>query len=125
MAMGGVISGAALALALSTLVCPVAAGLYSEHVLQLDSRNFDQLVMESADTFIVKFMAPWCGHVCLLEAPLLSEVVSCFNSLTRTCFRHSHAFFVLRFIVSAISSGFLEGCQAPRRCGKGRCRQLR
>lgn len=61
-----------LALALLLVAQPASAGLYSEHVMQLDNRNFDQLVMESADTFIVKFMAPWCGHV----RPLVSALQS-------------------------------------------------
>ncbi|KAJ1500544.1 hypothetical protein HMI55_003840 [Coelomomyces lativittatus] len=42
----------------------VQATMYSSdpHVLELDPSNFDQEIMESEHTILVKFYAPWCGH---------------------------------------------------------------
>ncbi|KAL1848641.1 hypothetical protein Plec18167_002266 [Paecilomyces lecythidis] len=41
-----------------------ADGLYpkSSSVLQVDHRNYDQLIANSNHTSIVEFYAPWCGH---------------------------------------------------------------
>lgn len=48
------------------------AGMYSEHVVALDSSNFQKEVVDSASTWIVKFYAPWCGH-CKSSAPAFSK----------------------------------------------------
>ena len=37
-------------------------------VIELTEVNFDALVMESNDHWIVEFYAPWCGH-CKNSAP--------------------------------------------------------
>ncbi|CAF3609700.1 unnamed protein product [Rotaria sordida] len=39
-------------------------GFYSSNddVIELDPSNFDRLVMQSSDLWIVEFYAPWCGH---------------------------------------------------------------
>ncbi|CAF1232922.1 unnamed protein product [Adineta ricciae] len=39
-------------------------GFYSSNddVVQLDPSNFDRLVVQSSDLWIVEFYAPWCGH---------------------------------------------------------------
>jgi len=39
-------------------------GFYSssDDVIQLDPSNFDRLVVQSSDLWIVEFYAPWCGH---------------------------------------------------------------
>ncbi|CAF3588051.1 unnamed protein product [Rotaria sordida] len=39
-------------------------GFYSSNddVVELDPSNFDRLVMQSSDLWIVEFYAPWCGH---------------------------------------------------------------
>eukprot|EP00899_Mesostigma_viride_P007599 jgi/Mesvir1/16840/Mv15733-RA.1 len=33
-----------------------------EHVVKLTDDNFDELVVNSADVWMVEFYAPWCGH---------------------------------------------------------------
>lgn len=50
----------------------VDAGMYSEHVVALNSQNFQKEVLDSASTWIVKFYAPWCGH-CKSSAPAFSK----------------------------------------------------
>jgi len=39
-------------------------GFYSssDDVVQLDPSNFDRLVVQSSDLWIIEFYAPWCGH---------------------------------------------------------------
>jgi len=39
-------------------------GFYSSNddVIQLDPSNFDRLVVQSSDVWLVEFYAPWCGH---------------------------------------------------------------
>jgi hypothetical protein len=39
-------------------------GFYSssDDVIQLDPSNFDRLVVQSSDLWIVEFYAPWCGR---------------------------------------------------------------
>lgn len=46
--------------------------MYSDHVVQLSSMNFDKLVIDSTETWLVKFYAPWCGH-CQSSAPAFSK----------------------------------------------------
>lgn len=33
-----------------------------DHVIELTDDNFDRLVLESEDDWLVEFFAPWCGH---------------------------------------------------------------
>jgi protein disulfide-isomerase A6 len=42
-------------------------GSGSDEVVVLDSTNFDALVMNSKDIWMVEFYAPWCGHCKALE----------------------------------------------------------
>lgn len=60
------------ALLATCVVSVVHAGMYSEHVVELSPSNFDQLVMDSTETWLVKFYAPWCGH-CKSSAPAFSK----------------------------------------------------
>lgn len=39
----------------------------SNDVIKLTDSNFDKLVMESDDLWLVEFYAPWCGHCKSLE----------------------------------------------------------
>ncbi len=42
-------------------------GFYSssDDVIQLDPSNFDRLVVQSSDMWLVEFYAPWCGRMYL------------------------------------------------------------
>jgi hypothetical protein len=42
-------------------------GFYSssDDVIQLDPSNFDRLVVQSSDIWLVEFYAPWCGRMYL------------------------------------------------------------
>lgn len=42
-------------------------GSGSDEVVVLDASNFDALVMNSKDIWMVEFYAPWCGHCKALE----------------------------------------------------------
>ncbi|CAF4525282.1 unnamed protein product [Rotaria sp. Silwood1] len=52
-------------------------GFYSssDDVIELDSSNFDRLVMQSSDLWFVEFYAPWCGH-CQNLAPEWKRVAT-------------------------------------------------
>lgn len=53
-------------------VSAALAGMYGKHVVELTPSNFDELVINSAETWLVKFYAPWCGH-CQSSAPAFSK----------------------------------------------------
>lgn len=57
---------------ITALVCTAHAGMYSESVHELTAANFDKLVMDTTETWLVKFYAPWCGH-CQSSAPAFSK----------------------------------------------------
>jgi hypothetical protein len=42
-------------------------GFYSssDDVIQLDPTNFDRLVTQSSEVWLVEFYASWCGRKCL------------------------------------------------------------
>lgn len=60
-----------LALALA-LISAAQGGMYADQVIELTPQNFDKLVTETAETWLVKFYAPWCGH-CKSSAPAFSK----------------------------------------------------
>ena len=45
----------------------------SQNVLHLDESNFDSEVLQSQDTVLVDFWAPWCGP-CRMVAPSIEEL---------------------------------------------------
>ena len=52
-----------LGLALAVLATVCNASLYSSgDVVSLKTSNFDRLVKDSDQVWIVEFYAPWCGH---------------------------------------------------------------
>lgn len=44
-----------------------SSGSGSKNVIELTSANFDKLVLNSDDVWLVEFYAPWCGHCKKLE----------------------------------------------------------
>lgn len=38
-----------------------------DDVIELTDSNFDQLVLDSEDVWLVEFFAPWCGHCKILH----------------------------------------------------------
>lgn len=57
-------------------------GMYGEHVTHLSSSNFDKEVVNSAETWLVKFYAPWCGH-CKSSAPAFSKAAKKLEGVAR------------------------------------------
>lgn len=60
-------------------------GFYSssDDVVQLDPSNFDRLVVQSSDLWIVEFYAPWCGRKYSIEMDLLLIITSFMNRLSK------------------------------------------
>ncbi|KAK1576915.1 hypothetical protein Q3G72_017455 [Acer saccharum] len=46
----------------STLDIGKSAKVSGDLILELNSGNFDELVLKSKELWIVEFFAPWCGH---------------------------------------------------------------
>lgn len=66
--------------------------MYGDKVIELTSSNFDKIVMDSAETFMVKFYAPWCGH-CQSSAPAYSKAAKKLDGVAKlgvvNCDEHS------------------------------------
>jgi len=62
----------------------LGAGLYDKNskVIQLNAKNFDQLVFNSDHVWIVEFYAPWCGH-CKNLAPAWNKAAETLNGLVK------------------------------------------
>jgi len=60
---GVILLGAGFLLSLSLGLVEGGEGLYSSgDVVTLTSTNFDRLVKNGDEVWIVEFYAPWCGH---------------------------------------------------------------
>jgi hypothetical protein len=55
-------------------------GFYSssDDVIQLDPSNFDHLVVQSSDLWIVEFYAPWCGRKYLFNYDIIFRLIELF-----------------------------------------------
>eukprot|EP00177_Eucheuma_denticulatum_P005252 GFKZ01009564.1.p1 GENE.GFKZ01009564.1~~GFKZ01009564.1.p1 ORF type:complete len:457 (-),score=89.89 GFKZ01009564.1:340-1710(-) len=75
-----------------SLLHHVQSAMYGDNVIELTSSNFDKIVMESAETFMVKFYAPWCGH-CQSSAPAYSKAAKKLDGVAKlgvvNCDEHS------------------------------------
>ncbi|KZL79008.1 disulfide isomerase [Colletotrichum incanum] len=62
----------------------VQAGMYpkSSAVLQVDAKNYDNLIAKSNYTSIVEFYAPWCGH-CQNLKPAYEKAAKNLNGLAK------------------------------------------
>lgn len=103
---------------ISAFLIAVKAGMYSEHVVELTASNFDALVIDSTETWLVKFYAPWCGH-CQSSAPAFSKAAKKLRGVARlgavNCDDHqdiAHRFGVQGFPTIKVFKG--EGRQARR-----------
>lgn len=67
---------------LAVLLPATLAGMYGKHVEELTASNFEQLVIKSAETWIVKFYAPWCGH-CRNSAPAFTKAAKRLHGVAR------------------------------------------
>ncbi|KAI0565877.1 protein disulfide-isomerase PDIA-2 Endoplasmic reticulum lumen [Gracilaria domingensis] len=56
--------------------------MYGEYVTELTPSNFDDLVIKSTETWLVKFYAPWCGH-CQQSAPAFSKAAKKLHGVAR------------------------------------------
>lgn len=72
----------AIALLALSLTCAVHAGMYNEYVTDLTPDNFDDLVIKSTETWLIKFYAPWCGH-CQSSAPAFSKAAKKLDGVAR------------------------------------------
>lgn len=71
-------------LAVVFLLAGAAHALYTsgDDVVQLTAANFDSLVANSPDPWIVEFFAPWCGH-CVSLAPEYKKAASVLKGIVK------------------------------------------
>lgn len=75
----------------------------SDDVIELTDDNFDSLVLNSDDMWLVEFFAPWCGH-CKNLAPHWAEAATQLKGKVR----------ILAFKRKIISSSNLTSCIFPK-----------
>jgi len=66
-----------LLLASLALLSRAAASSSDEHVVVLDTKNFDKII-DGSKPALVEFYAPWCGH-CKSLAPTYEELAKAFE----------------------------------------------
>lgn len=94
-------------LVFTILISSSWGGLYtpSSNVVELDSSNFDKLVINSDEIWIVEFYAPWCGH-CQQLVPEYQKAATALKVKN-----HMFIIFVLKLIV-----GLKIGCDKSWCC---------
>lgn len=70
-----------LLLSCLTLLSGIATANPNQAVVDLTSKNFDSVVLQSGKPALVEFFAPWCGH-CKTLAPVYEEVGQAFASVS-------------------------------------------
>lgn len=79
---------------LASVLC-LSLAMYpsSGDVVELTGSNFDRLVMQSDNIWIVEFYAPWCGH-CQSLAPEYQKAASKLKVyIRRFCFFYVTGYF--------------------------------
>jgi len=53
-------------------------------VIELNNGNFEKEVINTSQTVLIDFWAPWCGP-CRMMAPVIDEIASEFGSKIKVC----------------------------------------
>jgi thiol-disulfide isomerase/thioredoxin len=75
-------------------------------VIELTDSNFDSLVLNSEDMWLVEFYAPWCGH-CKNLAPHWAQAASELKGKVRSNNITKFMKFVDKFLAFMASEGLL------------------
>lgn len=69
-------------LSVCALLSPSLAFYESGDVVELTSSNFDRLVIQSDEVWVVEFYAPWCGH-CQQLVPEYTKVAKALKGIVK------------------------------------------